>query len=155
MPWIVALIIGLLSVLANYIIANQLRKTTKENLNTEYKATIASKNRQDWINEVRHTLTEFLSSALFLSNIDHTEIDENNRFLEKLISSKSKLELLVNDSKTEQKDLLNSVENLLTLVTNDGKDPNFATKVRNSRNQTIKVARVLFNIHWKKIKNLK
>ncbi|GGG47441.1 hypothetical protein [Bizionia arctica] len=155
MPWIVALIIGLLSVLANYIIANQLRKTTKENLNIEYKATIASKNRQDWINEVRHTLTEFLTSTLYLSNIENDKIDENNKFLEKLVFAKSKLELLLSDSKTEQKDLIDSVENLLTLITNKSKEPNFETKVRISRDKTIQVARTLFNIHWEKIKSLK
>ena len=72
MPWIGALIIGLLSVLVNFWVAHRLRQSNERNLTrqienakeitlSQFKSTIATKNRQDWINELRNAISDAIS----------------------------------------------------------------------------------------------
>lgn len=166
MPWIAALIVGLLSVLANFIIAKQLRLTNLKNLErqiehakeialTEFKATIATKNRQDWINELRHTISEFMSYAVYLMPVEGAaKISDQDNVYEKFTYSKAKIEMLTNSEKPNQKKLLDAIEDVLDLILLDAKDFDL-DKFNDSRNDVINAARKVFDLHWKKIKNLK
>jgi len=159
MPWIAAILIALLTILANYITSLQLRKTTKENLENQFKATISTKNRQAWINELRQNLSEYLSYSLYLSilkNSNPANTAERNKMFEKLILAQSKIELLVNHNKPEQKKLLDSIDKLFSSSSNsDNPSENENIAYRNARTELINSSRNLFDIHWKKIKDLK
>lgn len=180
MPWIVALIIGLLSVLANYWVAHILRKSNERNLRsqiesnerslkvqiesakdtalTEFKATIATKNRQEWINELRNTLTEYLSSVSLIlptpENPSKKFNDEKSQLIYRMSLAKAKLELLMNREKAEQKELLNKIEEMFN-VANSNSMEGYVDKMVAARSIVINAARKLFDIHWKKIKELK
>lgn len=178
MPWIVAFIIGMLSVIVNLWATHKLResnernlqrqiesseriiesqlKTAKESKLLEFKATIASKNRQDWINELREALSEYLSVLTLMKPIHSTTpemMEERNINLQRLSLAKSKLDLLMNKDKPEQKILIEKIDNMLGVVTKHPKE-NYFKAINKSRNEIILAARHLFGIHWKKIKEL-
>ncbi|EJL63051.1 hypothetical protein [Flavobacterium sp. CF136] len=163
MPWIIALVIGVLSAGVNFWISHRLRQSNERNLQrqvesaqkmtlTQFKATIATKNRQDWINELRHELSELLTSTTRVTGIGPKN-EDYEKHIDKILFTKSKIQLMLNYEKIEQKKLIDSIENLFDKhIESDGKidDDDFAEL----RSSIISDARVLFDIHWKKIKNL-
>jgi hypothetical protein len=167
--WIIAFLIGIISAAVNIWAAYQLRKSNEQNLKLQieslekttimqYKATISTKNRQEWINELRQTLTDFLTYAMYLTPTTSAspllDKEESKRYLEKVINTKSKIELLVNESKPEQKELINAVEKMIDLCTKKAEECG-EKEIRNTRKEIIASARNLFGIHWTKIKDLK
>jgi hypothetical protein len=71
MPWIGAILIGILTVLANYIINIQIRKTNTESIDKQlinareinqkdFNKTVLSGNRQAWINDLRDIISKVL-----------------------------------------------------------------------------------------------
>lgn len=189
MPWIIALIIGILSVIVNFWVAHRLRQSNERNLKEqiksnernlklqtesnersnqnqinankeskliEFQAIISTKNRQEWINDLRQTLSEYLSTSTLMTKLSDTKGDaliERNQHLQKMVYSKSKLELLMTPARPEQKKLLNNIENLLNVIVDQPDD--YTTKIRTARSEIIDAARALFDIHWTKIKELK
>lgn len=132
-------------------------ETAKETTITGFKATINTKNRQEWINELRHTVSQFLSHSLQLIptvGIKFVTETEKSAFYEKLVYSKTKIELLTNPNKPEQKELLDSIEQLLVQVSKKKEDFNL-DEFKAARDKTLDVSRKLFGIHWDKIKELK
>ena len=169
MPWIVALLIGLASAYVNFWIAHRLRQSNEINLQkqinnskettlTQFKATIATKNRQDWINELRQTLSDYLASiTLYIplaKNPDKSNLEERKNYVQRMALTKSKLELLMNEDKPEQKALLDEIEDLLKIARNEPSE-NQLEKISVSRTKVIIAARHLFTYHWTKIKELK
>src|SRR5690606_18151095 len=129
--------------------------TKKETTLIEFKATINTQNRQNWINELRQTLTEYLSNTTLIYPFDNKLFElmliENEYQINKMSLAKAKLELLMNHEKPEQKKLLDEVEDMLKVVN----DPQRNIKdIIKSRSKVIFAARHLFEIHWKKIKEL-
>jgi hypothetical protein len=106
MPWIGAILIGILTVLANYIINIQIRKTNTESIDKQlinareinqkdFNKTVLSGNRQAWINDLRDIISKVLSKILSLSlkgKITHDELQE-------LIYLITKAELMLNPEK--------------------------------------------------------
>ena len=170
-PWIIALIIAILSGLSNIWIAKRLQKSNDQNLKrqiesseknsiTQFKVTIATKNRQEWINELRHTISELISESIqiaFEMRINKTENKESiKKHLTKLVYDKAKIEMLVNNEKPEQKDLIDKVNDVFNQCINASNPEEFdGNKLTLAREETIVAARKLFGIHWKKIKELK
>jgi hypothetical protein len=179
-PWIVAFLIGLLSALVNFWVSHRLRQSNERNLRSqiesnernikmqietiketkliEFKATIATKNRQEWINDVRHTLAEYISCTSLILPIHENPskefLDERGKYIQRMSLSKAKLELLLNKDRPEQALLLTDIENMLNTVSNTTMDK-FVEQVRSARTAIINSARELFGIHWTKIKDLK
>lgn len=168
MPWVVALMIGILSALANVIIANRLRSSNEKNLQkqlqsnkdtslTQFKATVATKNRQEWINEVRHDLSELLAnSALATAEFQSKAASKEviYKYTERILYCRAKIQMLLNDQKVEQKQVLDAVKLFVDenhIATKD--NPN-SVKINEAKKQILKSSRELFSIHWKKIKNL-
>ena len=98
---IAVVIAGLLSIGANIWNSHQLKKSNEKNIIaqqntakdiawTQFKAATVAKNRQEWINDLRHTLSEFLtySMDLFISRFSNVEGSKGYRNFEKLYYSK-------------------------------------------------------------------
>jgi hypothetical protein len=166
MPWIAAFFIGIFSALINFYIAHAQKKSNERLLEkqlkniidttqTEFKITIATKNRQEWITELRQELSGFLSYSSILSNSQLTNsIETTTDYLQKILSSKAKIELLTNTQKKEQEKLVSAIELVLDVLTKDQKDRK-ENDFRNARNNVIDAGREVFQIHWEKIKSLK
>jgi hypothetical protein len=180
LPWIIAFIIGLLSALVNFWIAYRLRLSNERNLLNqiqsnernvkaqiesvkeakliEFKATIAAKNRQEWVNDVRHTLAEYLAStsldAPLPENPSPSLIEQKKDYVQRMALAKARLELLLNRDKPEQAELLDKIENMLRVSISVTKDT-YVSQIQIAKTDVIIAARKLFVIHWNKIKELK
>ena len=164
MPWLVALIIGILSVMVNFWVAHRLRQSNETNLQkqidnvkdttlTQFKATIGTKNRQDWINELRNTLSEYLTYSTKLTPDSSNTEEERKKCVEKVYQTKFKIELMINPEKEEQKELMGKVENILKVIVKKKEDYKLED-IQNARMECVKAARKLFDLHWRKIKNI-
>lgn len=166
MPWIAALLIGLLSAFVNFWIGKEQRKANEKALQDlisnakdisiiQFKATIATKNRQEWINDLRHSLSEFLIYAAFntpdlTANKSITEVKE---ITQKVGYNRYRIELLLNKNKPEQMCLYEAVENMSRLFLTSEENFN-QDKFKRTRIEIMNAAVMLFDIHWKKIKAL-
>ena len=96
-------------------------KNAKELSLTEFKATLKSKNRQEWINEVRHCISEYLTQNRML-NIEyqnpHSSIEKIQIHFEKAGYNYNKIFLLLNHNpaNTEHKKLLDLIRGLSSLM---------------------------------------
>lgn len=137
MPWIVALIIGILSVVVNILIAyiqnkanqssidkqlnaarqtiNDQIKSTKEIAILEFNRSVKSHNRQEWINTLRNLISEIDTKIL------HIALDPKQKNTENIMAItflSNKIELMLNTSEPEHKTLLASIKTLMAEVTN-------------------------------------
>ena len=175
-PAIVVLVIGIVSALVNLLIGRNIQRSNErtrisneKNLlkqieSTEqlemvkFKATINTQNRQAWIDQLRHELSELISKGISIAfqiqSPEFKEFDMKEDFVQ-LRYSYAKIEMLLNDNddKPEQLELLRLVS--LVYDTHAAGSDNFdQEKATNARDKMIKAARKLFGIHWDKIKNL-
>lgn len=125
---------------------------------TQFKATLNTKNRQDWINELRHSTSEFLAQCAMINVVmTSTENEKKNAelrpFFEKMVYHKNKIAMLLNLDKTEQKELLNPIYEMVAISMQPEKDYD-AKQFRDKEEEILKASRNLFGIHWDKIKSI-
>lgn len=140
-PWLAALFIGILTVLANILTSYYMRRISRDTVKaqiessertaglniensqtlslTQFKATLKTKNRQDWINDVRESITEFTTQCKML-NIEFQSTtpdpEKVKPLLEKVTLYRNKLLLLLNPAKETHKPLLNAIDSLMTVL---------------------------------------
>ncbi|UEG50776.1 hypothetical protein LK994_04720 [Ferruginibacter lapsinanis] len=111
-PWLIALVVGLLTILANVII------NRKQQI-AQLRVTLKSKNRQEWINELRNCITEFTTQCKMI-NIefqDKQSVEGKKKPMhEKITFNRTKLVLLLNPNKNEHKPLLIAIGELLKIL---------------------------------------
>lgn len=162
-PWIVALIIGLGSALVNYFISKQLMysnerniksqlESNKENVLIQFKTTLGTKNRQDWIDEVRHNLSEFLSNSIMFKFHKTDKSEAIIKYFEQVTYNLFKLRLLLNEKDELQNKLLDCINKYYEAAHIE--DSKLYGKEQGQRDTLIECAKQLFNIHWEKIKKL-
>jgi hypothetical protein len=168
-PWFVALFIGVLSAGVNFWISRNLRESNKANLlaqienakeitSTQYKATIASRNRQEWMNSLRDTLAEYLSSVSLIVPLNPylptQELEKRRNYIDGMALAKAKIELLTNNEKPEHKVLLDEVEGMLNVIINNENKFTYIEEIKKARSNVIQAAGVIFKMQWEKIKAL-
>ena len=173
LPWISALFIGIASAILNFYIAHKLRESNEKNLERqiasteknfrlqieaskeikilEIKSNIGTKNRQNWLNDLTQTLSEYLSSVSLI--VPKLEVTELRPLIYRASLSKSKLELLLSQEKPEQKKLYDSIQKIYNICVDRETIENHTDEMINARGEVIKDARELFKFHWLKIKN--
>ena len=166
-PWIISLIIAVLTIIINIWVAKINQATAIRNVKnqiesskslalTQFKSNLNTKNRQDWINDVRHCTSDLLSQmALFRILLTKNEPDTGTLlipYFEKIYYYKNKIALLLNTEKTEQKNLLTSLDKLILLLANIEENKTITDEIRTTEEDIIKISRILFNKHWQKIK---
>jgi hypothetical protein len=167
MPWIIALGIGMLSILANVIVAYQLKKSNKENISAqldnakdialaEFKANLATQNRQDWIDGVRGDLSQLISFSAWLAMHEVEDkaltLEVHGDQIQKLKYFQAKVNLLLNPIKAEQKRVIDGV-NSLVLASLSSNSETEESEFLKFEGELVASSRALFEIHWEKIKN--
>jgi hypothetical protein len=130
-PWVASLLIGVITVGINFYISMAARKTSlavvqkqiESSVNlakVQFQFSLNSKNRQDWINELRNCISEFATHARQLNIYLQSERDDKEKAFvlqEKVYLYKSKIRLLLTPSiekhgiyLTAQEDLMNVLE---------------------------------------------
>lgn len=129
-PWVISSGIALLTVMVNIFISLYSQKIALTNVEKQIKTslelaalqfdtTLYLKNRQDWINEVRNSLSEFLTHCN-LVNIELQEPTQNmaarKAIHEKLSLNRNKLRLALNPKIDEHEKLLESIGALMKVL---------------------------------------
>lgn len=169
MPWIASTVIALCSILANIIISWRSMKTTmkvtrlniensQNSLSTQFNITLNTKNRQDWINTLRDSVSEFLAQSNMLvvgyDTSGKPTFDEKKHpeIYEKLNYQCSKIAMLLNPDKEEQRKLIESVFDMVRICTSI-MDNDSIHLFSDKQNEIVKLSQELIRIHWKKIKD--
>jgi hypothetical protein len=164
-PAIAALFIGILSAVVNILIAMRLKRSNEKNLDAQikhnhdmaligFRSSIASKNRQEWINDLRNQISETIAQAARVameSEISDKKTQIKGDHMQNLIFCHSKIQLMLNEEKPEQQAVLAAMNAYVNLVIKL-KSP--SDEYYEARNALIKASRTLFKIHWKKIVTL-
>jgi hypothetical protein len=165
MPWIVALIIGLVTVIVNLLIANINRQSSESNINSQiennkklkvaqFKATLKTQNQQEDLNRLIETLTEFLSySIIYTPDFIHDN-DSSLDIVNSIYRSKLKIELLLNPEKEPlHSKLIMSINKIIEVIKLDAKDYK-KEEMKVARDNCINVSRELIMILTSQINNI-
>lgn len=117
MPWISAILIALLGVLANYMISKRTQAAAKNTIERQFSLSLYSSNRQAWINSVRETLSELLTQCSLL-NIAIQSNDKNGRAsaFEKVAFRRNQLRLFLSPLIEKHKNVLENLVELINLI---------------------------------------
>lgn len=162
-PWLTAIILGLLTVGVNSYIARQMMRSNDRNIKSQlesnenniyrqFRAKVKTQNRQDWINDVRRSLSDFLSKSTTYALYAEIKDERCLEFIEPISYSKSMLQLLLASDDLHQRNLIDCVEKYYDaeLV----KDSELYGKSNKYRNELIECAGKFFKAHWEDIQNL-
>ena len=165
MPWVAALIIGILSAFINILVADRLKKSNERNIDrqlnnakelalAEFGATLGTKNRQDWIDRLRDSLSEFISLSAMI-NVEMSSAETNNDKVKGLFQqmnyNKAKIAMLINIDKPEQKEVIDQVYKMVSISFKSKEDYD-ASEFKKIEDDLLIASRKLFGIHWKIIK---
>jgi len=168
MPWIGAIIIGLLSVLANIIISKQSRisnerslkcqldhakevalaqlESSRQNMQLDFNKTVLSGNRQIWIKDLRELMSKLLTKVSMVGS----EKNLTNAVFEEVVYLITKVELMLN-AKNDMNFIIALKEleicwiNVQANITEFSELTPFITKVKNLTHETLKT-------EWERVK---
>lgn len=169
-PAIVVLFVGLVSAIINLLIGRNIQRSNEKtrisnenNLRRQiessekltksnYKATLAIQNKQEWINNVRHELSAVISRSVkiaFKKQFPKNDASDMDEDFEKLKYHISKVELLLSSDNPQQKNVTKSVKMVY-------KSHVYAQTFNSSiaetdRNNAIDAGRNLIKSEWNKI----
>ncbi|MEI9909187.1 MAG: hypothetical protein WDO71_05730 [Bacteroidota bacterium] len=130
----------------------------------EYISTLNSTNRQEWINDVRHCISDLLTQCKLL-NMEFQEPIQNEelkkKLHEKINYNRNKLRLLLSPQISQHENLLKSTEELIGILekhmnrsdhdVNEYDNFSFLQKSDN----IIDIGRELLYFEWQKIQSMK
>jgi hypothetical protein len=154
MPWIVAFLIGFSSAIINILVSKNQRKISIQAINKD----ILSKNRQEWINTLRDSVSQYLSSHELSKLIRQYDKKNKNTQPEYKEEFKSwqllyyKIKLLLNPNEGNSKKLI-ELMTLLNLAT-DYSSMSKEAEYERIKNEIIKVTQIILKEEWEKVKKL-
>lgn len=165
MPWVVALVIGILTVLVNVLIFKNQQKITLKNLEVQtelsklaIKKDILSKNRQEWINTLRNDISSYLSShelskLIIQYNKKGKETPpEYGEEFRKFQLLEYKINLLLNPNEDKSKRL---IELMIQLnKSTDYYSKSKEDKYEKNKNEIIKITQSILKEEWERVKKL-
>jgi hypothetical protein len=139
MPWILALVISTLGIVANVYITNR-----------QIRATLNTTNRQAWVNETRNVITDLMTQAKLL-NIEFQESPPDRKrekeIHEIVTQNRTKLLLLLKPDKASHKELLSLLEEFINTLD----EHLLNSRAKNERGLYIPFDNVKFSIQSDKI----
>lgn len=183
-PWQIALVVGVLTFIATIIVSLINRHITLKSIQTnkeiaiqqiensqnatlhQFNSTLKTKNRQDWINDVRNSLSEFIANCV-KSNVEFQDPTSESKqkikdIHENIILNRTKLRLLLNSNpdKTLHNNLHTSIKEFVDIF--DKHVLNYRNNINDYNNYDFQKAcdkivddgRALLYDEWQKIQKL-
>ena len=160
MPWIVALLIGILATITNIIVMNRNFKVNKEIANLNFNSNVLSKNRQEWINILRDLMSDYLAifDNITLNNefnkqenieVNFIRTKEGKEEIRDLFYLQNKIGLLLN-FKEEKSALL--YKNLTELTAAFHKDTENNQHYQDKANRCFLMCQEILKEEWTRVK---
>lgn len=165
MPWVVALLIGIFSLVVNLLVHKNQQKLALKSMELQseqskqvIKKDILSKNRQEWINTLRDSISDYLSShelSKLIVKYDKkgTETPPEYRSeFKKWQSLYYKIKLMLNPNEDKSRKLIELMTqlNLSTDYYSNEKE----AKYEIIQNEIIQVTQSILKEEWERVKNL-
>lgn len=130
-PWVGAIIIGLLTILANFIINYYLRKVSRDTVVAQIenskdlairqiKSNTITSSRQKWIENLRDTVAEYISLCSIVFLIIHMNKENRNDklddYFQKISFLNEKIELYLNPKEEKHNNVIQHVRTLRGLL---------------------------------------
>ena len=121
---------------------------------SQLNVSVLSKNRQDWINTLRDSISEYVSIITnWAINGSIEEKNKNNNIInERLLFLKSKIELLINPKEDDHTKLVNLLDQILKNIIHcvDGHESDIDNLLREITN----VSQTILKREWERVKNI-
>lgn len=181
-PWIIALIVGILTFIAiitaslinkwvaikginssKEIAIQQIENSQSLNLH-QFNSTLKTKNRQDWVNDLKNAMSEFMANCVKI-NIEFQDPGEDNKekikdIHEKITLNRTKMRLLLNPKKELHNNLLTSMTEFVNIldmhILNYRGNINYYKNIdfQKTSDKVVENARELLYNEWQKIQKL-
>lgn len=154
-PWIVALLIGLITVFINIYISYQQRQTSINIATQQIRSTIGTKNRQEKINKLSDAISELISNCALIALEHAAKIPNMTKvtpLFEKYLNNKSNIIILLNPTIKEEANLINNLEKILSEAIKEPKDFDMK-KYTDLEKEIISVSQELLRKEWNLIIN--
>lgn len=165
LPAILTLLVGLITIFFNYIISKKLRESNENIIKRQLeearelkiidiKASINIKNRQEWMNQYRDCLCEYIS--ILMSAFMKVQSDDS---MKTVFLLNKKIELLLHPEREYEDKALELHKDLLILVilklTKKEEDNlNFDENFKNTLSELIIISRKILDKNWQKMNNI-
>ncbi len=162
MPWIVALMIGVLTIIANILINKNQSKNAEKTLKIQsvlslksIQKDILSNNRQEWINSLRNYVSNYIAShemSKIIVQNDKNNTPEYRVEFKKWQSFSYKIELMLNPIEEKSKELkeLMTDLNLATDYSSFAKEQSYES----IKNDIIKITQNILKEEWERVKSI-
>jgi hypothetical protein len=158
-------IISLVGILISFIVNNSNNITAIRNVTSQIEASykihkyefdskLNLQNRQAWIDEIRESISVFLSKCALINVKLSVEVkDDLSLLFESIWYLKCKIILNLNHEKTDQKELSDSINEMVSVCMKTKEDFD-AELFKKTEKRIQEAARVFFDNQWKKITKL-
>jgi hypothetical protein len=157
---LIALLAVFFSPIISYLITKQTiksqAKSAKEQIETQsniaernIKAEVISRNRQDWINTLRISISEFISLCIILSKVNEHIVNSAEDKWERFFALRSKISLLINPKEDDHQQLDELIEKATQFILNNNKEG-----FRNIRREIIKLSQQILKREWERVKQV-
>jgi len=175
LPWAVALLICIFTIIVNLRATKDLQRTNEKKIQLQiesnernlqyqtdkslelylqnFKMLIASNNKQEWLNEVRICIANYLANITFLKPEVKAlyKSEDFINYVEKVLLYKSKAEILLTEQNYDEKEVLkaiNEFSEILTMYQSEYSDDIFQEKRKN----LLLATRHFYKNHQRKIR---
>lgn len=151
LPWLIALLIGLISAIVNWKVSQRQIKNSKEIVKVEINASNIANKRQDWINTLRDYISELISLRLSLTYKIKDEKFGDVKFYElpefiKLLTIVTKIDLLLNLKEPDSLFLIQNIRKFTMVTNNDFTELGFDTSI------ILDITKKILKNEWERIK---
>lgn len=166
-PALLTLIVGILTIIVNWLISKKLRENTSQNIERqlaesknikylELKASINTKNRQDWMNQFRDAVSEYISVVVVASTNLQVNNDVVRLTITKLMELQTRLDLLLHPEREKEKEIIACYSALtaLLLLEESKKTKDHADKMGKHKEKLVELSRLVLERNWQKLNNL-
>lgn len=130
------------------------QNTARENANLQSKTVVLSKNRQDWINELRREISEFIVHAHSMKYGVSPIQSQSEAFskiaqtMDKFYLSYIKINLLINPSESDHIDLIRLLKKIHSGITQKDFD------IMAAQSELIEISQTVLKREWERVKKI-
>lgn len=113
------------------------------------KSEVISRNRQDWINNLRINISEFISLCIILSKVNEHIVNSAEDKWERFFAVRSIISLLINPKEDDHQQLDGLIEKATQSILNNNKEV-----LKNIRPEVIKLSQQILKREWERVKQV-
>jgi hypothetical protein len=154
MPWIIALLIGVLTVITNLFISIYTRKTSITIAKQQITNSGLTQFRKQWIDNLTNSISLFVAKAEMISMLEFDDYENYDEHFQELSQMHYKIELLLNPLEEDHLELVCLIGQIRDIIHDEEmEDDKIENELDNLIAQLMKVAKTVLKREWNVVKN--